>query len=249
MQGKGLASSEKAEKIVLDRVKDRLVDLVRKADNTERFSRIARENFNHFYSSMVSSSLDLGVKKGRMLDLGTQFGMCALNLARQDYDFDITSLQDSVRGVEIGKKFAEEDMSEGIKWEMGKPENLPFADHKFDLVVSGFDMHHWENPVAVFSEMSRVMKTNGVMLMADFRREAFSLMMPVLKTLSMAVKSDELYEEMRSSFRSSYRKGEIEILLAESGLEGCEVSKDLQFVYVVKAREEKRHVLVKFSPE
>ncbi|MEE9323580.1 MAG: hypothetical protein V3U72_03470, partial [Candidatus Aenigmarchaeota archaeon] len=61
MQKKSLALSKKAENIILDRVKDRLIDIVYRADNAEDFAEIAKEKFNYFYESLVFSSLDLGV--------------------------------------------------------------------------------------------------------------------------------------------------------------------------------------------
>ncbi|MEE9323680.1 MAG: class I SAM-dependent methyltransferase, partial [Candidatus Aenigmarchaeota archaeon] len=187
---------------------------------------------------------------GEALDLGTQFGLCAIDLAKQDYDFKITSLQDSVKSLDISKKLAEEDMVEGkIIWAMGKPESLPFEDNTFDLVISGFDMHHWENPVKAFNEIERVMKTKGVMVIGDLRRDAFNVMVPLLKTISYAVKKDKIYEEMKSSFSSSYTKNEVIELLRNSELKGYEVSKDVQFIYIKKEKvlEEKKHVVVKFA--
>ena len=248
MQGKSLALSKKAEEIILNRIKDRLVDLVYRADNAEDFSEIARDKFNYFYENLVFSSLDLGVSKGRMLDLGTQFGLCSIALAKQDYNFKITSFQDSVKSLEISKKFAEEYMVEGkIKWALGKGESLPFGDRTFDLVISGFDMHHWENPVRVFNEMERVMKTKGAFIIGDLRRDAFNVMMPLLKTVSYAVKNNRIYEEMKSSFSSSYTKSEVVELMKNSNLKGYNVSKDVQFVYISKGRERKKHVKIKIS--
>ena len=114
-------------------------------------------------------------------------------------------------------------------------------------MISGFDMHHWENPVKVFNEIERVMKTKGAFIIGDLRRDAFNVMMPILKTISYAVKNDRIYEEMKSSFSSSYTKSEVVELLRNSNLKGYKVSKDVQFVYISRGREKKKHVMVKFS--
>ena len=248
MQEKSSALSKKAETIILDRAKDRLVDIVYRADNADDFAKIARDKLNYFYENLVFSALDLDVRKGRMLDLGTQFGLCALALAKQDYAFDITSLQDSVKLVSLAKQLAEKDMvEEKIKWLMGRQDALPFDDHTFDLVISGFDMHHWENPVEAFNEIERVTKANGAILIADLRRDAFSAMAPLVKAVSMLAKKGRLYEEMKHSFRASYSRSEVAELLESSSLKGCGTSKDAQFVYVMRRRESKKHVMVEFS--
>jgi ubiquinone/menaquinone biosynthesis C-methylase UbiE len=248
MQEKSSALSKKVESIILGRTKDRLVDVVYRADNADDFAGIARDKLNYFYENLLFSALDLGVKKGQALDLGTQFGLCALALARQDYAFGITSMQDSVKLVALARRFAEKDMvEEKIRWLVGRQDALPFDDHTFDLVISGFDMHHWENPVAAFNEIERVTKTNGAILIADLRRDAFSAMAPIVKAISMLAKKGRLYDEMKHSFRASYSRSEVAELLGNSGLKNCETSKDAQFVYVTRRRESKKHVVVEFS--
>jgi ubiquinone/menaquinone biosynthesis C-methylase UbiE len=248
MREKSSALSKNAESIILERTNERLIDVVYRADNAEDYAKIAREKLGLFYENLVFSSLDLGVKGGKALDLGTQFGLCAISLAKQDYDFGITSFQDGVKLARMSMGFAEEDMADDrIRWVTGKHESLPFGNGTFDLVISGFDMHHWENPVQVFNEIGRVLKANGALLIADFRRDAFSPVMPLLKAVSYLEKKNKIYEEMRHSFAASYLKSEVLELLASSGLKGCEVSRDAQFFYVKKAREEKKHVLAEFS--
>ncbi len=248
MQRKNSELSEKAKKIILDRMKDRAVDAVLRADNAEDFARVARKNLGYFYENLVFSSLDLGVNGGRVLDLGTQFGLCAISLAKQDYKFEITGFQESLKFADIGRNFAEEDMVDGkIRWVVGSQESLPFEDRSFDLVVSGFDMHHWENPVKVLNEVERVLKVKGALVIGDLRRDAFGVMMPLLKTFSYVVKNEKVYREMKASFASSYTKSEVEEILKNSNLRGCTVSKDTQFVYITREKKEKKHVLVRFA--
>jgi SAM-dependent methyltransferase len=248
MQEKSLALSKRAEKIILDRTKNRLVDIVYRADNAEEYAKIAREKLGLFYENLVFSSLDLGVRGGKALDIGTQFGLCGLALAKQDYAFDITILQDGVKFTGISRGFAENDMvEEKLKWAISGPGMLPFRNGSFDLVISGFDMHHWENPVAVFNEIARVLKKNGALLIADFRRDAFGPLIPVLKAVSYLDKKNRLYEEFRHSFASSYLKSEVTELLACSDLKGCEVAGDAQLFYIKRGREKKKHVRAEFS--
>ncbi len=243
-----MALSERAERIILARAKDRLVDLVYRADNGDEFAGLARGRLGLFYENLACSSLDLGVKRGKALDLGTQFGMCALSLAKQHYDFEITSLQDSVKFAAMSRKFSQEDMvEERIKWTTGRHEALPFGDRSFDLIVSGFDMHHWENPVDVLNEIGRVLKANGVLLIADLRRDAFRPVIPLLKAVSYLDKKNRIYEELKHSFSASFLKSEIAELLSCSGLNGCSISADAQFFYIKKERIPKRHVVAEFS--
>jgi ubiquinone/menaquinone biosynthesis C-methylase UbiE len=246
MQRKNSVSNEKLEKIITERMKDRLIDLALRADNTEDFSKIVKEKFNCFYENIALSSLDLGVRKGKVLDFGTQFGLCAIAIAKQNYPFEIVSLQDSLKAINIGENFAEDYfLEEKIKWVRGSSDKLPFADHSFDLVVSAFDMHHWENPVETLNEINRILKTNGALMIADFRRDAFKPLIPIVKVASYLANKDNLYKELKHSFASSYLKSEVVEILNSSSLQ-AKVEKDLQFVYIKKERPLKKHVKVEF---
>ncbi|MEM2955042.1 MAG: hypothetical protein QW625_03790, partial [Candidatus Nanoarchaeia archaeon] len=117
------------KKIICEKSKDRLIDLTLKADNEEEFGKIVKGALNYFYENIAFSSLDLGVKSGKILDLGTQFGLCGLAIAKQEYPFEIISLQDSKNAIRIGKKFAENDLvEEKIEWVNGKISEIPFRD-------------------------------------------------------------------------------------------------------------------------
>ena len=248
MPEKSSVSSEKSEKIVLDRVKDRLIDNVFRVEHAEQMGKVFKEKFNYFYENLVYKALDLGKKKGTCLDLGTPFGLCAINLAKQDYDFGIVSLQDSQKLVSLSRSFAEDDVIENkIEWTLGRPENIPFAENSFDMIVSNFDLHHWEDPARVFGEIERVLKGNGVLVIGEVRRDSFRVMIPALKVFSYAMKNEKIYDNMKFWFNSSYTRSEITKLLMDSPLKDSHSAKDMQFLYVMKCPKEKHRVIAKFS--
>jgi len=46
-------------------------------------------------------------------------------------------------------------------------DQLPFADGKFDLVVSRYSLHHFHDPSRVLKEVRRVLKAWGHVLLED----------------------------------------------------------------------------------
>lgn len=46
-------------------------------------------------------------------------------------------------------------------------EKLPFSDNSFDIVISRLAFHHFQNPKRCFSEMARVVKTGGKLVVID----------------------------------------------------------------------------------
>lgn len=54
-----------------------------------------------------------------------------------------------------------------MAWCVGKAEPLPFADASFTIVLTRYSFHHFQNPGAVLSEMLRVCRPGGRVLVAD----------------------------------------------------------------------------------
>ncbi len=54
-----------------------------------------------------------------------------------------------------------------MRWQVGDAEPLPFPDESFTLVVTRYSVHHFQHPAAVLSEMIRVCRAGGRILVAD----------------------------------------------------------------------------------
>jgi ubiquinone/menaquinone biosynthesis C-methylase UbiE len=54
-----------------------------------------------------------------------------------------------------------------VDWKLGDVSTLPFEANGFSLVISRYAVHHFQSPVAVVSEMSRVCSPDGRVLLID----------------------------------------------------------------------------------
>jgi len=54
-----------------------------------------------------------------------------------------------------------------IEYQRGDASQLPFADESFDIVTSRLAIHHFANPAAIVSEMVRVCKKGGRVILSD----------------------------------------------------------------------------------
>src|SRR5262249_34678884 len=54
-----------------------------------------------------------------------------------------------------------------LSWRQGDIETLPFADNSFTIVLSRYAFHHFPYPERVLSEMKRVCRPGGRILIAD----------------------------------------------------------------------------------
>jgi len=231
---KSSVSSERVvEKIIRERNKYRVVDVFLRFERVYDFGVLLRKRLDGYFRLAVFEALDTGRKKGRILDLGTPFGLCGIEIGRQNQDFKITSLQESKKVAEISRKFAEEELAR-VDWRIGKPEELPFGDESFDIVVSAFDLHGWDDPLQVFGEIRRVLKRRGKVVLFDVRRDRWWFFYLPALIYSWFIAGFWFFRRVKFAFKSSYKPNEIDKLLDFLKLEGWEVKKGPYYFLVKK---------------
>ena len=95
------------------------------------------------------------------LDVGTGAGAIAIGLA---------PLVHEVIGIDVVPELlaeANKRAPENVRFFEGDAMALPFPSDSFDLVSTARTLHHIERPESVLSEMNRVLKPGGTMLVVD----------------------------------------------------------------------------------
>ena len=104
-------------------------------------------------------------KRMRILDVGCGPGILAAALApeaRQIVAYDLTPGM-----LEKARKRCQQASLQNIRFILGKAEDIPFADERFDVVVTRLTLHHFPDPQVVAAEMARVTRPDGKVVMAD----------------------------------------------------------------------------------
>ena len=110
-----------------------------------------------------------------VLDIGTGKGFTATELARRG--FPVTSVdisEELMRGAFLFAKAAGVDGL--IEYNIADANDLPFDNEKFNLVALVNALHHMENFRGVLSEISRVLKPGGKLLVTEFTDEGFAIL-------------------------------------------------------------------------
>jgi len=134
---------------------------------------------NHFLSLGVDYSwrrkfvdqLSL-YKPQRILDVATGTGDLALLISTLEPEH-VTGIDIAGNMLAIAKqKATQKHLQERITFEEGDAEDLHFPDEVFDAVTVAFGVRNFEDMERGLSEMRRVMKTGGVMMILEFSHPA-----------------------------------------------------------------------------
>jgi demethylmenaquinone methyltransferase / 2-methoxy-6-polyprenyl-1,4-benzoquinol methylase len=115
-----------------------------------------------FYWRRRAAEIVAGWRPHRIADLATGTGDLALALQKKLPDAEIV-------GVDFLPEMLDLAQRKGLRQiVLADAMNLPFGDASFDCVTIAFGLRNLENWGAALAEMSRVLKTNGHLLVLEF---------------------------------------------------------------------------------
>lgn len=149
----------------------------KKEQVAEMFDNIS-ERYD-FLNHLLSLNIDKGwrrkvvkttasVKPERILDVATGTADLAIALAKAQPK-EITGIDISAGMLSVGqKKIEERKLDHIITLTQADSENLPFEDESFDVVTVAFGVRNFENLEKGLSEIKRVLRKDGKLLVLEF---------------------------------------------------------------------------------
>ena len=201
-------------------------------DAVAQYDKGARYYMMPEYRYFVRKIRRLGIKSGRVLDIGTGSGRLAIELARaKGCDFDIVGLDNSEDMIEKARENARRyGVADKIKFILATAADIPFADNSFDMVISYASLHHWFNPVAVFDEVARVTAADGRAIIRDNMRVYQNPLWHAAIWLVSRFMNRRHRQNWPGVIRASYTIPEARELLNQSQLRGYLVRRDFLFI-------------------
>jgi ubiquinone/menaquinone biosynthesis C-methylase UbiE len=153
-----------------------------------RASRIydvmARRLLRGVYRRLADDIADAAPEDAEVLDVGTGPGVLLVEIARRRPDLRLVGIDLSADMVAA----AERNLSEfgaRASARLGDVTDLPFPDRSFDLIVSSFSLHHWDDPEAAVPELERVLRPGGRLCIYDFRHAPFDAVVTAARAASL----------------------------------------------------------------
>jgi len=103
--------------------------------------------------------------QAQLLDLGCGGGHVSYQMASAVESIIAYDL--SVEMLQLVEAQAQQRGLHNIRTQVGVAEQLPFADHSFDIVISRYSAHHWQSLKKALSEVHRVLKPKGAAIFFD----------------------------------------------------------------------------------
>jgi demethylmenaquinone methyltransferase / 2-methoxy-6-polyprenyl-1,4-benzoquinol methylase len=154
-------------------------DSGKKEQVAEMFNNISPKYdfLNHF----LSLGIDILWRKKAVQLLATYKPETLLDIATGTGDFAIEALKANPKkiiGVDISEgmlavgkeKIKNKGLENIISLELGDSENLRFESESFDAVIVAFGVRNFENLSKGLSEIHRVLKKNGVLIVLEFSK-------------------------------------------------------------------------------
>ena len=204
------------------------VEPIAGVNEVERYDRYARLYMLPEYKYFARKILRSGIKGGSVLDIGSGSGRLAIELAKAGGDtFEIIGLDISREMLDKARRNARQaGVGERVRFVQAAASALPFRDGSFDAVISYASLHHWLDPVGVFNEAQRVVKTGGTIIIRDNRRVFGSPWWDAFFWVFTRFMSKPQRRNWSKAILASYTLSEAAALIKESRLDGCRIGTD-----------------------
>lgn len=166
-----------------------------------------------------------GISYGTALEIGPGPGYLGLEWLKKTNNTKLTGLEISQDMKKLALKNAEEyGMKNRAEYVIADAtESFPFESGAFDAVFSYGSLHEWADPLPVFNEIARVLKTGGRFFISDLKRNINFIMKSLMKMMTKSAGIVLLREGVITSINASYLKKEILEILKKSDLNNFRV--------------------------
>lgn len=131
------------------------------------YDTVARGLLRGLYARIADDLVDWLPDGADVLDVGTGPGVLVSELARRRPALRIVGVDLSADMIAAAQRNLRE-FGERASAQQGDVTELPFPDETFDLVVTSFSSHHWDDPSGAVPELARVLRPGGRLYNYDF---------------------------------------------------------------------------------
>lgn len=183
----------------------------------ERFSSYMKK-YPELYrnlANIVKKNISKKITKPVIVDMGIGPGLLSLELNKQISNAKIIGIDPSDKMLNFANKNLKNDSFFTI---LGTSENIPLEKNTVDILVSRFSLTYWKNPKDSFSEINRILKPGGKLVLEALNKKISKWKLFAIKT-HMFFKSAglDVIRYHSEAFKTAYTIQQVEHMLTNSG--------------------------------
>ncbi|NEN92144.1 MAG: class I SAM-dependent methyltransferase [Okeania sp. SIO3H1] len=181
-------------------------------------------DFLEVNQAFAESSIEIGPKKGLVLDVGTGTARIPILICQQQPEWQIIGIDLSKNMLTIGERNIEKaQLQSQIKLELVDAKKLPYLEHSFEMVISNSIVHHLSEPLLLFQEVKRVLQPQGGIFIRDLLRPET----PELKEELVDKYARDCNQHQQKLFRDSLQAAltivEVEKIVKDAGIKEVKI--------------------------
>ncbi|MBA7559470.1 2-methoxy-6-polyprenyl-1,4-benzoquinol methylase, mitochondrial [subsurface metagenome] len=183
---------------------------------TEMMEKVSKRVYVPFAKKIVDN-IEHSNRKLIILDLSTGPGFLSIELNKLLPDARIIGVDPSREMLQIAKRNTEKAGMLDYETKLGKAEEIPLEPNSIGLVVNLTSLHDWENPRKALSEILRVLKPNGKLILKDSNRNCPKWKLILFHLLVSIMYGREIAKGHSESYKTAFTLEEVVDLLKEAG--------------------------------
>lgn len=174
---------------------------------SDKMNFTKQEYLNYMIKHMQPSSKD------DILEVAAGTCICARAIAPMSGH--IICLDMTPAMLSVGREAAKEEKINNISFVLGDVAELPFLDNSFDIVFSRLAFHHFPDIEQPFSEMERVLKPDGKLIIIDMEAASEELRQKE-DAIEKLRDPSHIRNRSREEFLSLYEKNGLDVHFCET---------------------------------
>jgi ubiquinone/menaquinone biosynthesis C-methylase UbiE len=176
-----------------------------RAEQHARWAKMASRLSYAPFARKIVESLAPMESGSTIVDLGTGPGILSIELYKLLPQAKIIGIDLSSDMLEIARSNANEAGMSNFETRLGKAEEIPVESNSVNLVVTQSSFHEWDDPRKGLSEIFRILKPGGSLILKDYNHSWLSgWRRGLLKFLLTMV--GESYEDHVGMFKFTFDK-------------------------------------------
>ncbi|MFV2104219.1 class I SAM-dependent methyltransferase [Micromonospora sp. LOL_024] len=134
------------------------------------YDRMSRWALRGLYRRVAAEVAAVAPESATILDVGTGPGRLLHELAGGRPDLTLAGVDPSPHMIRVAEQAAaSRALGHRVRFQVADVADLPHPDGSVDVVISTLSLHHWPDLPAAATQLARVLRPGGRLMIYDFR--------------------------------------------------------------------------------